>query len=306
MTTSFASPTSSCVRRASRACAKKRARLRSAFLRDRVPPSPRRRNLRHDARAARRFHRSAPEPVPKVDRIVNRGRRVPVGRILGFLQLYGVAALRPTRRSSLRHKRETEHLEAWLAQASAVLPKNYDLAVEILRCRRLVKGYSDTHVRGMSKFDRVMAKAPEAPPSARTAPNGWRGSFRRRSWTSGARRSTASPRRSTRCKVMPPSRSRDEARTCALGVIFGHQGRRNVVWRRPGSGHRRHPDAVRQRNAAKVHGREQISQGRSHRVIGRPAKRGASGPHEGLRHERRFHQRAPRREVPGRVESALA
>jgi indolepyruvate ferredoxin oxidoreductase beta subunit len=96
-----------------------------------------------------------------LDRLVNRGRRVPVARIGGFLQLYCVAALRPTRRSSLRHKRETEHREAWLAQAADILPKNYDLAVEILRCRRLVKGYSDTHARSFSKFDRVMAKAPQ-------------------------------------------------------------------------------------------------------------------------------------------------
>ena len=36
------------------------------------------------------------------------------------------------------------------------LPKNYDLAVEVMRCRRLVKGYSDTHARGLSKFDRVL------------------------------------------------------------------------------------------------------------------------------------------------------
>ena len=26
---------------------------------------------------------------------------------------------------------------------------NYDLAVEIIRCRRLIKGYSDTHARGL-------------------------------------------------------------------------------------------------------------------------------------------------------------
>ena len=38
------------------------------------------------------------------------------------------------------------------------------LRVEILRCRRLVKGYSDTHARGLSKFDRVMAKAPKLAP----------------------------------------------------------------------------------------------------------------------------------------------
>ena len=69
--------------------------------------------------------------------------------------------MKPTRRSSLRHKRETAHLEAWLAQAADILPKNYDLAVQMLRCRRLVKGYSDTHARGLSKFDRAMAKAPK-------------------------------------------------------------------------------------------------------------------------------------------------
>ena len=107
------------------------------------------------------FIEGKPSLFRMLDRIVNRGRRVPVGRIGGFLQLYFVAALRPMRRASLRHKRETEHFEAWLAQASDILAKNYALAVEILRCRRLVKGYSDTHARGLSKFDRVMAKTPK-------------------------------------------------------------------------------------------------------------------------------------------------
>ena len=46
---------------------------------------------------------------------------------------------------------------AALAVALACLPQNYDLAVEVIRCRRLVKGYSDTHARGLSKFDRVLA-----------------------------------------------------------------------------------------------------------------------------------------------------
>ena len=39
------------------------------------------------------------------------------------------------------------------------LPEQYDLAVEIVKCRRLIKGYSDTHVRGLSKFDRVISGA---------------------------------------------------------------------------------------------------------------------------------------------------
>ena len=33
------------------------------------------------------------------------------------------------------------------------------MAVETLRCRRLIKGYSDTHARGLSKFDKVLAGA---------------------------------------------------------------------------------------------------------------------------------------------------
>ena len=40
--------------------------------------------------------------------------------------------------------------------ASGYLDRNYDLAVEVIQCRRLVKGYSDTHARGLSKFDRVL------------------------------------------------------------------------------------------------------------------------------------------------------
>jgi indolepyruvate ferredoxin oxidoreductase beta subunit len=37
---------------------------------------------------------------------------------------------------------------------------NYDLAVEIIAARRLIKGYSDTHARGESKFDRVIGAVP--------------------------------------------------------------------------------------------------------------------------------------------------
>jgi indolepyruvate ferredoxin oxidoreductase beta subunit len=107
-----------------------------------------------------RYVESRPALFRALDRLVNRGRRVEVGRLGGFLQLYMVAALRGLRMASLRHQREVAHLEAWLATACDILPENYRLAVEVLRCRRLVKGYSDTHARGLSKFDRVMAVVP--------------------------------------------------------------------------------------------------------------------------------------------------
>ena len=56
----------------------------------------------------------------------------------------------------MRHSNEVAHRDTWLAAAKAAAPGDYALAVEILAARRLVKGYSDTHARGQSKFDKVM------------------------------------------------------------------------------------------------------------------------------------------------------
>ena len=41
------------------------------------------------------------------------------------------------------------------------MPGDRALALELLRCRRLVKGYSDTHARGSSRFDRLLRAAGE-------------------------------------------------------------------------------------------------------------------------------------------------
>jgi indolepyruvate ferredoxin oxidoreductase beta subunit len=101
-----------------------------------------------------------PKLFNRLDRMVNKGRRVQTGTLFWFLGLYVVSALRRTRRGTLRHMREVEHREAWLLAAANLLAMNYDLAVEVLNNRRLVKGYSDTHARGLSKFDRVMSALP--------------------------------------------------------------------------------------------------------------------------------------------------
>jgi indolepyruvate ferredoxin oxidoreductase beta subunit len=107
-----------------------------------------------------RFIEARPKLFAALDRIVNRGWRVRSGTIPWFLALYLLAGAKRFRPGSLRHARELEHIEGWLGCACEVLPKDYDLAVEVLRCRRLVKGYSDTHARGLSKFDRVLAAVP--------------------------------------------------------------------------------------------------------------------------------------------------
>ena len=95
-----------------------------------------------------------------LDRVVNRGRRVQTGTVRWFLPLYILGGLKRFRRGTLRHKREVAHRDAWLDLARTTAAHDYDLAVAILEARRLVKGYSDTHARGASKFDRVIAVAP--------------------------------------------------------------------------------------------------------------------------------------------------
>ena len=92
-----------------------------------------------------------------LDRRVNRGRRVRTYSLPWFLVLYVVGGLRGLRRRSLRHAIETSHRDEWLKAATEAVGTNYQLGVEILQCRRLVKGYSDTHSRGLSKFDKTLA-----------------------------------------------------------------------------------------------------------------------------------------------------
>ena len=98
-----------------------------------------------------------PKRMALIDRLFNKGRRLRTDSLRGFLMLHVMGGLKGWRLRTLRHAEEVAHLNRWLDTAMGYLPLNYDLAVEVMRCRRLVKGYSDTHARGLSKFDRVLA-----------------------------------------------------------------------------------------------------------------------------------------------------
>jgi indolepyruvate ferredoxin oxidoreductase, beta subunit len=100
---------------------------------------------------------SNPRSMARLDRWFSRGRRLRTDSLPAYLVLYLMAGLRWYRPRTRRHADEVAHLDRWLDTALACLPQNADLAVEVIRCRRLIKGYSDTHARGLSKYDRVMA-----------------------------------------------------------------------------------------------------------------------------------------------------
>jgi len=95
------------------------------------------------------------------DRVINRGRHVSTGKLRGFVPLYFVAGLRRLRRVSYRYQREMKMIDTWLARIADAASSDYDLAVEIARCQRLIKGYGDTHARGIRNFDAIMEVLPE-------------------------------------------------------------------------------------------------------------------------------------------------
>ena len=99
---------------------------------------------------------ASPVWMARLDRWFNKGRRLRSDSLIAFVTLYALGGMKGWRRRTLRHAHELAHLEGWLATALSYRATNYDLAVEVIRCRRLVKGYSDTHARGLSKFDRVL------------------------------------------------------------------------------------------------------------------------------------------------------
>lgn len=107
-----------------------------------------------------RWFEATPQRMARLDRVVNRGRRIRTDRLGGFLSLWVVSAMRPWRRKLLRHSQEQDHWSAWLGLATSTRATDYDLGVEVLRCHRLIKGYSDTHARGLSKYDRVISAMP--------------------------------------------------------------------------------------------------------------------------------------------------
>jgi indolepyruvate ferredoxin oxidoreductase beta subunit len=107
-----------------------------------------------------RFIDDRPLLFKMLDRVVNRGRHVRTDSIFWFAALYMLGGLARFRRRLFRHELEREHLARWLTEVERLAPVNYDLSVEVLRCRRLIKGYSDTHARGLSRYDRVLSALP--------------------------------------------------------------------------------------------------------------------------------------------------
>lgn len=92
-----------------------------------------------------------------VERFTGKGRVVQTTSLTGFLMLYALASMRRLRRQSLRFEREYKFIREWLEQLPSLAAEDYKLAVETAECPRLIKGYGETHARGMQNYVAVMS-----------------------------------------------------------------------------------------------------------------------------------------------------
>ena len=83
-----------------------------------------------------------------------KGRHVRTTNIGWFLMLSLLSRRRRKRRGTLRYAQENARIEAWLAAVAG--ESDPRVAVELALCQNLIKGYGDTHARGLAKFNTLM------------------------------------------------------------------------------------------------------------------------------------------------------
>ncbi len=103
-----------------------------------------------------RYIMASPRLQTFMGRFTKKGRHIRTAKLSGFLLLAFLSSLRRIRRSTLRYKVEQARIEDWLGRVKSPAASDYDFAVEIARCQRLVKGYGDTHMRGLKNFAHLM------------------------------------------------------------------------------------------------------------------------------------------------------
>ncbi|MGN6569836.1 MAG: indolepyruvate oxidoreductase subunit beta family protein [Pseudolabrys sp.] len=111
------------------------------------------------------------------------GMEINTTSISGYLRFLMLAKMRRIRPYGIRYAQEQEQIESWLRLIIEAAHRAPDLAAEIAECARLIKGYGDTHARGLSNYRAIemrvirpaldgalpLASASDAVASARTA-----------------------------------------------------------------------------------------------------------------------------------------
>ena len=80
------------------------------------------------------------------------GMEIDATSVSGYLRFLMLAKLRRWRPFGYRYAQEQEQIESWLDAIGKAARQSLELALEIAECAGLIKGYGDTHARGLANY----------------------------------------------------------------------------------------------------------------------------------------------------------
>jgi len=86
------------------------------------------------------------------------GMQIQTTSVSGYLRFLALAKLRRLRPYGIRYKDEQAQIESWLRLVREAAARAGELALEVAECARLIKGYGDTHARGLKNYAAIDAR----------------------------------------------------------------------------------------------------------------------------------------------------
>jgi indolepyruvate ferredoxin oxidoreductase beta subunit len=96
----------------------------------------------------------------------NVGMHIKTSGVFGYLLVRSLAWLKPWRPMSYRYQEEQQLIGRWLHHVAEAATRDAGLALEIVLCAKLVKGYGETHRRGKGNFLAIVDALIENPATA--------------------------------------------------------------------------------------------------------------------------------------------
>ncbi len=89
------------------------------------------------------------------------GLHIRTDTVWGFARVRTLAGMRRFRRRGYRYAEEQDLIEGWLDLVRRAAEIGKPMALETVECARLIKGYSETHKRGVGNYRRIVGEVIE-------------------------------------------------------------------------------------------------------------------------------------------------
>ena len=98
----------------------------------------------------------------KLINLFTGGKRIRTNTISAYLLLWFTAGLRRRRRKSWVYAHEHTMIDRWLTAVKNAVSDDYAMALELVECARLIKGYGETRRRGRDQLSAILDRYEQA------------------------------------------------------------------------------------------------------------------------------------------------